>query len=89
MTYNYVNNFKKNYLGIYSDRFNNNSKDQNHLLFSFSQGQGTGLYFLYLCWVAQPVVNTKIKNITIRRLISFELCFLRKLIVTNDFLDAC
>ena len=31
-----------------------NIKDLNYFLFSFSQGQGIGLYFLYLCWVAQP-----------------------------------
>ena len=42
-------------------RYSMNIKDLAYFLFSFSQGQGIGLYFLYLCWVAQPVV--RIRNI--------------------------
>ena len=37
----------------------------NYRLFSFSQGQGIGLYFLYLCWVAQDDETNTIKRNTI------------------------
>ena len=55
MTYKYVKYFLKNQNKRFLNRLIKIYKDEYYRLFSFSHGHGIGLYFLYLCWVAQLI----------------------------------